>query len=253
MGPSSSHDRTMRVTSRSVLSGQPPAPLAGHRPRGPRAGRASRDVVGIEPSRRGRRGPRRPRRAAGRGSDGGPPLPDGRWKVGESHALAGRDRRPSSGPPRPPARRPGGGGDWASNGVSGVPRCSRRARGAGTARRQSAPGRGAEEGPARWRAAPAASRPRQGRRRAGSCAPPRGGGHPRRRRGSRRPPRLRVAPVRSARYPRLFRVAAPGLFGHSHGMCAVAVRATQSSQKASAAARRVGVPPRGLGDPPAVG
>ena len=53
--PSSSHDRTMRVTSRSVLIGQPPAPPVGRRPRGPRAGRASRDVVGIGPSRRGRR------------------------------------------------------------------------------------------------------------------------------------------------------------------------------------------------------
>ena len=93
--PSSSHDRTMRVTSRSVLTGQPPAAPVERRPRGPRAGRASRDVVGIGPSRRGRRGSRRPRRAAGRGSGGGPPLPDGRWIAGGSRAPAGRDRRPS--------------------------------------------------------------------------------------------------------------------------------------------------------------
>ena len=138
------------------------------RRRGPRAGRASRDGVGIGPSRRGRRASRRPRRAAGRGSGAGPPPRDGRWRGAGSRARAGRDRRPSPGPPPPPARRPGGGGGSAPSGGSGVPRRSRRARGAGTTRRQSGPGRGVAEGPARWSAAPAASHPRRGRCRAGS-------------------------------------------------------------------------------------
>ena len=87
----------------------------------------------------------------------------------------------------PPARQPAGGGGSAPTGGSGDPRRSRHARGAGTTRRRSAPGRGAGAGPARWRAAPAASRPRRGRCRAGSCAPPHGDGRRRRRRGSRRP------------------------------------------------------------------
>ena len=146
---------------------------------------------------------RRPRRAAGRGSGAAPPPRDGRWTAAGSRARAGRDRRPSSSPPPPPARRPAGDGRSAPSGASGVPRRSRRARGAGTTRRQSAPGRGAAEGPARCSAAPAASHPRRGRCRAGSCAPPRGAGRRRRRRGSRRPPRHRVAPVRSDRHPRL--------------------------------------------------
>ena len=103
--------------------------------------------------------------------------------------------------PTPSARWPAAVGRSAPSGASGVPRRSRRARGAGTTRRQSAPGRGAAEGPARWRAAPAASHPRRGRCRAGSCAPPRGVGRPRQRRGSRRPLRPRVAPVRSDRDP----------------------------------------------------
>ena len=70
---------------------------------------------------------------------------------------------------------------------SGDPRRSRRARGAGTTRRRSAPGREAGEGLARWSTAPAASHPRRGRCRAGSCAPPRGAGHRPRQQGSRRP------------------------------------------------------------------
>ena len=78
----------------------------------------------------------------------------------------------------PPARRPAGDGGWVPNAGSGDPRRSRRARGAGTTRRQSAPGRGVGEGLARWSAAPAASHPRRGRCRAGSCAPPRGAGRP---------------------------------------------------------------------------
>ena len=104
-------------------------------------------------------------------------------------------------PSDPPAHRPAGGGGSAPSGASGGPRRSRRARGAGTTRRQSAPGRGAAEGPARWSAAPAASHPRRDRCRAGSCAPPRGAGRRRRRRGSRRPPRHRVAPGSRDRYP----------------------------------------------------
>ena len=80
VAPSSNHDRTMRVTSRSVLIGQPPACLVWRLPRGPRAGRASRDAIWIEPSRRGRRGRRRPRREEGRGSGAAPPPHDGRWR-----------------------------------------------------------------------------------------------------------------------------------------------------------------------------
>ena len=71
---------------------------------------------------------------------------------------------------------PAGGAGLASTGGPGVPRRSRRARGAGTTRRQSAPGRGAAEGLARCSAAPAASRPRRARYRAGSGAQPRGAG-----------------------------------------------------------------------------
>ncbi len=69
------------------------------------------------------------------------------------------------------ARRLATAAGWVPSAVPSVPRRSRRAREAGTTRPRSGPDRGAAEGPARWRAAPAASRPRQDRDRAGSCAP----------------------------------------------------------------------------------
>ena len=85
---------------------------------------------------------------------------------------------------------------------SGGPRRSRHAPGAGTTRRQSAPGRGAAEGPARWRPAPAGSRPQRDPCRAGSCATRRGTSSRCRRQAARRPPDRRAGPASRARYPR---------------------------------------------------
>jgi hypothetical protein len=106
----------------------------------------------------------------------------------------GPGRRPSSGHPTRPARQPARDGGSATTGECDGPPCNRRARGAGTTRHRSAPGRGVAAGLARSTAAPAVSRPRQDRCRAGSCAPPHGAGRRRRRPGSQRPARRRVAP-----------------------------------------------------------
>src|SRR5262245_26214652 len=77
---------------------------------------------------------------------------------------------------------------------TGDPPRSRRAGGAGTTRRQSAPGRGAVGGPARCSAAPAAWHLRRDQSREGSETRPHGAGRHRPRRGSRTPPRRHVAP-----------------------------------------------------------
>ena len=76
---------------------------------------------------------------------------ESRRKPRSSWSRSTTELRPSA----RPARRPEGGGHSAPSGASGVPRRSRRARGAGTTRRQSAPGREVAEGPARWSTAPA--------------------------------------------------------------------------------------------------
>jgi hypothetical protein len=47
VAPSSSHDVTIRVSSKSELIWQPPAPPAAHQPRGPTAAHASRNEVVI--------------------------------------------------------------------------------------------------------------------------------------------------------------------------------------------------------------
>ena len=118
----------------------------------------------------------------------------------------------------PTARQPAGCGGSATMRGCGGPRRSRHARGAGTTRRQSAPGRGAAADPARWRPAPAGSRPRRDRCRAGSCATRRGTSSRSRRRAARRPPDRRAGPVSRARYPRLTASAAPLRSAPSHGM-----------------------------------
>ena len=114
-----------------------------------------------------------------------------------AQAIVRRSARPSA-----------AAGGWAPSDALSDPRRSRRARGAGTTRRRSAPGRGAAEGPARWSAAPAASHPRQGRCRAGSCAPRQGTDRRSRWRRGRRPPCHRAGLGSRDRYPCLFRMTA---------------------------------------------
>ena len=101
----------------------------------------------------------------------------------------------ASSPRTPPARQPAGSAGSVTSGGPGGPRRSRHARGAGTTRRQSAPGREAAEGPARSRPAPAGSHPRRDRCRAGSCATRRGTSSRGRRRAARRLPGRRAGPA----------------------------------------------------------
>ncbi len=169
-------------------SGNLPARAAASRRRAPHAARASRDAVGNGPSRPGCRGCRRPGRAAGRGSGAAPPQLGVRVAGGGSRARAGRGRRRNPGR-HPRSARPSAGAEGsAPSDVPSDPRHSRRARGVGTTRPRSGPGREAAEGPARWRAAPAASRPRQGRSRAGSGATRPGTDRRSRRPGGHTPP-----------------------------------------------------------------
>ena len=127
----------------------------------------------------------------------------------------------------------------------GVPRRSRRAPGADTTRPRSGPGRAAAGDPARWRAAPAASRPRRGRCRAGSCAPPHGAGRQRPRRGSQMPLRRPAAPVPRVRYPCLFRIVRRLRSAHSPGMGCARRPATQCSAARLAVPSTLGLRPEG--------
>ncbi len=120
-----------------------------------------------------------------------------------------------------------------------VPRRSRRARGADTTRRRSAPGHGAAEDPARWRAAPAASRPRRGRGHAEFDARPREADRRRPRRGSRKPLRRHVVLESQDRYPCLSARAGCSLGpAHSHGMGVLVDGRTQSSTRTQGRASR---------------
>ena len=129
---------------------------------------------------------------------------------------------------------------FGAHGGSGGPRRSRRARGAGTTRHRSEPGRAVAGGLARWPAAPAASRPRRDRCRAGSCAPPHGAGRRRQRRGSQRPPRRPAAPVARARCP------CPPAYGRRYRVALQRVCAPSSARRLdlrrSVLARRYSAP-----------
>ena len=164
-----SHDRTMRVVSRSVVIGQPPAPLSlASRRLLPREDCASRNEVGNSPYRAEGRRSRRSARAAGRGSGAKPPPCDGRWRAAGSRAPTRRDQRSARNRPRPVARQPAGRGDWVPSGVACGSRRSRREPGAGTTTPQSGLGREVGEGPARCSAVLVALHLRQGSGRAGS-------------------------------------------------------------------------------------
>ena len=162
-----------------------------HRVMKSRVGRADRDTDDLGD----------PFDAAGRGSDEGPPRSGVRVRAVESHARADRGRQPSRSHHPPPRRQPAGGGDWVPSDVPCGPRRSRRARGADTTRLRSAPGRGASAGRARCSAVPAASRPRRGRGRAGSCAQPPGTDPHTRRQGWRTPPCHRAELASRVRCP----------------------------------------------------
>ena len=188
--------------------GQPPAPWAARRRRAPRAARASRNEVENWPCRSGCRRSRRPVRSAGRGSGEEPPRFGDRVRAVGSRARADRGRRRSR--DHPPHR-------LVSRQEANV-RCPATFLPAlGIAGAHEEPirpgieaGRVAElrEGLARWSAAPAASHPRRGRCRAGSCAPRRGIDPRTRRQGGHTPP-CHLAELGSRdRYPSPFRMTA---------------------------------------------
>jgi hypothetical protein len=118
--------------------------------------------------------------------------------------------RPDGGSRMHPERPPAADAGWVTSDEGPGPRRSRRARGAGTTRRQSAPGREVAEGLARSRPAPAASGPRRDRGRAGSCARSRGTGSRCRRRSARMPPGRRVGPLHEIGIHVLIRVGGGG-------------------------------------------
>ena len=121
---------------------------------------------------------------------------------GGSPSRAGRGAGPHRAHRTLRARQPAGSACSATRCGPDAPPRSKRERGVGTTRRQSAPDRAVAEGLARSQPARADLRPRPDRCRARSCAT-RGGTSMRgRRRVARRPPGRRAGPGSRARYPR---------------------------------------------------